>query len=465
MATASGAFTAWKNYKKRKGLMGLRKTIILVLVFVIGIAAFLTGCKQTPQQNKISEETEPSVSTTVEPSSATTDETTKKVSADVKKSGMFKPSFSKLDFYVKAYTLGNYRVSLIENDMDVYYGLKIRNISSGHETVIRDSDVSYALFNTNQVIYTVTYNDPSVKIDSEILKEYDNYFKENDEEKTEEMIYKRSDFYSYNIKTQKTTKLLTAYSDMAEPVYMDDNSLYFVDIKENQIGYKNGFYVYVTGRNLDSMELYKSDFQTGKVARLATVNAGDIGSANCIAHDLGGQIFFTSESYDSLKILDLTGRLLHTFKGKTDSDSFHVLKYSDGSKLYLSEENDKNGSHITLFAYDPVSEKAENLYSYTISEGEYTSYAYNVDKLSLNRYCLCKSIPQKTDTGNEYTMQISAYKAIFFDFVTKKEMIVDISEFDSVYEENGVLYGAQGETEEDDAKTVYVYNGKTWKIK
>ena len=267
--------------------------------------------------------------------------------------------------------------------------------ATGKRTVVADDGEWIYAFDGKAILYLRTHEDPTVDFDK-------SYVVGVDDQTHYATTYQVDDVMKYDIKTGKTEKLFTKYCAGGGIIYFNDSDVYYADILESQIGYRNGYDPY-------DVKLYRYDLTTGTRTLLSNKQVLD---EKLTFVDGDAFILLDSDIYDAgnHKWLDI---------------SANGYRWAYGDRWYFVSEN-------TITEYNRNTGTSETIYSYHSPDG-----MQYVDEDFGARYVLVDAEVNTRD--NEYTTTYLADSYTLYDLLTKKTIQLDPNSYRWAYAVDNVL--------------------------
>ena len=281
-------------------------------------------------------------------------------------------------------------------------GIHLIEAKTGNKTdVTTDGSWIYA-FDGKTIMFCQKRADPTVDFDK-------NYVIAYDDKPIKPTVYEVDDIMAYDVATGKTEKLFTKYCAGGGIVYFNDDVIYYDDIKESQIGYKNGYDPYI-------LYLYSYDRASGErkivLEDSFDMNMEVIAGKPCLEMEDGVYDISTATP----------GKLFDPLPG-----AYH---WCDGQYIYsVGPENDET---YAIWACNMADGAREILKEYEFPE----EMQYVAEDFGL-RYVLCGADISKQE--NELTTSYGASKYSIYDLMTRKTIVIDPNEYDGLVSVNGVL--------------------------
>ena len=287
-------------------------------------------------------------------------------------------------------------------------GLYYVDAATNQKTLILKEDYVVYAFNGKTIVFCQRRVDPTVDFDR-------SYLFENEEAggPVSAEAYEVDDVMEYDIATGKTQKLFTKYCAGGGLLYFNERAVYFEDIKESQVGYRDGYDPY-------NLTLYSFDRETGarEIILEGSFDARmrEILGKPCI--ELEDGIYNISEA-TPVKLFDVP-------HGK--------YQWTDGTYAYSVQESYRQDESkaITLWACK-ISDGTEE----KLKEFEATDEMYYGGTEFQGRYVLCGA--DITKQQNEYTVSYGATEYQVYDLLTKKTIEINPDEYDAIFNINSVL--------------------------
>ena len=284
-------------------------------------------------------------------------------------------------------------------------GISLVNVKEDKTTEITHGGSWIYAFDGKTILYLQSRADSSV--------DFDKSYRGGDGLQTIE-VYEVDDVMMYDVATDKTSKLFTKYCAGGGILYFNNKDVYYQDILESQIGYKNGYDPY-------NVKLYRFDLMTGNRELLSDKQALEV---KLIFVNGAPFLFNDGQMYDAVGHkwleMDVPGNYLWTYKG-------HLFFVTASS-----EEKEEETARRSILDFDLTSGTSKVLYEYDIPE----NLGYVAEDFG-GRYVLCGA--DITKQQNEYTVSYGATKYRVYDLLTKKTFEIDPNEYDVIYNVNSVL--------------------------
>ncbi len=286
-------------------------------------------------------------------------------------------------------------------------GLYYVDAATNQKTLILKEDYVVYAFNGKKVLYCQSRVDPTVDFDRSYL------FENEEGEAVPAEAYEVDDVMEYDIATGKAQKLFTKYCAGGGIVYFNENAVYFNDIKESQIGYRDDFDLY-------NRTMYSFDRKTG--AREIILE----GSFDARMREILGKPCIELEDgiYDISAATPV--KLFDVPHGK--------YQWTDGINAYSVQEtySQDESRTITLWACK-ISDGTEE----RLKEFEATDEMYYGGTEFQGRYVLCGA--EITKQQNEYTVSYGATEYQVYDLLKRRTIEVDPGYYDELTFVNGVM--------------------------
>ena len=406
-------------------------TIILALLFILSLAA----CGQTATTDVTADDTTPAL--TAEPT--TTEATTEPeqnwniTSVDKTQTQLFDDNSS-----FESIEINGMRVKTDEE------GLCLMDAKTNREIFAAEGFFLTYAFDGETLLYLCDREDPTVDFDKDYVISYE-------EEPIKPSAYYVGDVMQYDIASGKTEKLFTEYNSSGRILYFNDKDVFYLDILESQIGYKNDY------DSLD-VKLYRYDRTTGERELLSDENS--IEATGIYTKD-SAYIMDRGKVYDTAKHEWLKEEISGEYQW-TYGDHFYCVLV--GYPESENEETEESMLEGTIFDYNLKEGTSKILYEYTVPEDmRYVSTEFK------GRYVPCGADITK-DQKNEYTVSYGATKLKLYDLLLKKTIEIDPNEYDAMEFVNSVMvtwiHDGEGTYQisyyDDDGNHVYY---DTWKVK
>ena len=286
-------------------------------------------------------------------------------------------------------------------------GLYYVEAESNKKTLILKESYAVYAFDGKKVLYCQSRMDPTVDFDRSYL------FENEEGEAVPAEAYEVDDVMEYDIATGKAQKLFTKYCAGGGIVYFNENAVYFNDIKESQIGYRDDFDLY-------NRTMYSFDRETGarKIILEGSfdVRMQEILKKPCIELEDG---IYDISAATPVKLFDVP-------HGK--------YQWTDGINAYSVQEtySQDESRTITLWACKISDGTKERL-----KEFEATDEMYYGGTEFQGRYVLCGA--DITKQQNEYTVSYGATEYQVYDLLKRRTIEVDPGYYDELTFVNGVM--------------------------
>lgn len=202
-------------------------------------------------------------------------------------------------------------------------GIRVLRESDGEEKKIYNEPTDDNMLFDGETVYFMgeRFKDESVKIDPESI--------EDESLNPDKVNWERRKMYSYSVSTDQFSELFTTKGYFGEPVYFDNDYLYYSDIADDEVG------SYVTFS--DSETLYRYDLNTAKSEKLLEGIAWN--------YYFDGKIIYQTQrgyngddGFHDLNVYDIKAQKSYPIENTS------MYAYADDSKLYYicyneSEEN------------------------------------------------------------------------------------------------------------------------------
>ena len=283
---------------------------------------------------------------------------------------------------------------LVVTDED---GLQCVNTKSKQKkTILKEDYVVYA-FDGKTVLYCQRRDDPTVKFDRSYL------FENEEGEAVPADVYTIDDVMEYDIATEKTTKLFSKYCAGGGFVYYNENAVYYSDIKESQIGYRNGYDPY-------DLTLYCFDRKTGERQPI-----------------LDNSFETRMKEFDGKPCIEMKDGVydISTAKPEKVFDVKHGnFQWTDGAYVYSMDPAKLESGKHTVWALKISDKTEEKLLEFEITEEmQYTEASFG------DRYVLCGV--DVTREENEYTVTYGSTIYHVYDLLKREAFDIDLGEYDS----------------------------------
>ena len=202
-------------------------------------------------------------------------------------------------------------------------GIRVLRESDGEEKRIYSEHTQDEMLFDGETVYFTgeRIEDNSVKVDPESI--------EDEELNPDEVKWERRKMYSYSVSSGELKELFTTKGFFGEPVYFDEEYLYYSDISDDEVG------LYVSFS--DSETLYRYNLKTGENEKLLDSIAWNYYTdGKIIYHTQRG--YNGDESFHNLNVYDLKAKKAYPI----ENDS--MFAYADDSKLFYifyNESEDK----------------------------------------------------------------------------------------------------------------------------
>ena len=363
----------------------------LSIILALSLCLIMAACGQTADPEKPTDNTSTTAPTTTEAmvdwNVTSVDESLTPLFDD----GMYGNPFEIDGLYVEA-------------DRESIY---LVNAETNEKTEISNDGSWIYAFDGKTVLYLQERADPSVDYDK-------NYVISYEEEPIKPTGYYVDDVMQYDIVSGKTEKLFTKYCSGGGIVYFNDKDVYYEDILESQIGYKNGYDPY-------GVLLYRYDLTTGNRELLSDEFAFE---ASVTFVDGTAYLLNKGKLYDTAKHEWLEAEVDGAFQWAYRNHFYYVSASEvadDGTVL-------KEG----IWDYNREDGTTKNLYEYVPTED-----IQYVDSVFGGRYVLYGA--DMTRQQNEYTVTYGATKYKLYDLLLNKTIEVDPNEYDEITSVNTVL--------------------------
>lgn len=371
--------------------------LLLALLFCLSFAA----CGKTQEDKPTTEVPTQTTETTTTP---TTETTTAPSTTEAVKDWNVTPVQDDESQFSNGYPFAS--INGITVDSKSEKGIFYTEDATGKKTVVADDGEWIYAFDGETILYLSSREDPTVDFDK-------SYVVGVDDHSHNATSYQVDDVMKYDIKTGKKEKLFTKYCAGGGIIYFNDSDVYYADILESQIGYRNGYDPY-------DVKLYRYDLTTGKRELLSKEQVFD---ERLIFIDGTPYILLGSEMYDVSKhaMVDV------------NANGF-CWAYKD-RWFFITEDNDENeedAMESTIVEYNRKTGATKELYSYCCPEDmQYVGEDFG------NRYVLVDADVGKE--SNEYTTTYSASSYVLYDLLTQETVNLDPSSYNGIYSVDNVL--------------------------
>lgn len=192
-------------------------------------------------------------------------------------------------------------------------GIRLLRESDGEEKKIYSEPTEDEMLFDGETVYFTgeRIEDNSVKVDPESM--------EDEGLNSDEVKLERRMMYSYSVSSGELKELFTTNGCFGEPVYFDDDFLYYSDFADDEVGSYISF--------SDSETLYRYNLKTGENKKLLDSIAWNYYTdGKIIYHTQRG--YNGDEGFHNLNVYDLKAKKAYSI----ENDS--MFAYADDSKLY-----------------------------------------------------------------------------------------------------------------------------------
>ena len=218
-------------------------------------------------------------------------------------------------------------------------GISLVNVKENKTTEIaHDGSWIYA-FDGETILFLQSRADSSV--------DFDKSYRGGDGLQTIE-VYEVDDVMKYDIATGKSSKLFTKYCSGGGILYFNNKDVYYQDILESQIGYKNGYDPY-------NVKLYRFDLTTGDRELLSDRQALEV---KLIFVNGAPFLFNEGQMYDVIDHkwlgMDIPGNYLWTYQGHLFFDALISGEKEEKVQGKILDLDLSSGVSKVLYEYDEI---------------------------------------------------------------------------------------------------------------
>lgn len=203
-------------------------------------------------------------------------------------------------------------------------GIRVLREADGEEKKIYNEPTDDDMLFDGETVYFTgeRIEDNSVKVSPESI--------EDEELNPDEVKWERRKMYSYSVSSGELKELFTTKGYFGEPVYFDEEYLYYSDISDDEVG------LYVSFSNSET--LYRYNLKTGENEKLLDSIAWNYYTdGKIIYHTQRG--YNGDESFHNLNVYDLKTKKAYPI----DNDS--MFAYAEDSKLYYIFYNESEDNY------------------------------------------------------------------------------------------------------------------------